>query len=357
MSIRLSGLRIGWGVVAMALCALAVCGAWAADRTGGKPIEFTAPRSDEVTTNLHQLTSRRDGLKQLEEDLYQPLQTFNPKSSLEGVSAPFPHQPAPPLIESKRAKELLERRKNWVFMRPEDLVVEPTVEDILKAPDFGTDGREKTDFGPLRQYYERVATKRPTSIRPGESTDADLFGPVKRPNPAEEIGAQNDANLPAGLKESAQALTKMFEIDKTGDASARVGARSSYSDPFGLSVSTPSKAQVQEHKKFMDDYRSFVDPTWHPVAAADPFSKPVGFPETLQPTKTSASGFPSTANPAPRHGLDAQMDVLNPVLGPAGLPDVNARAVGQSRPALVVPTFEAPKMVAPTFTPTKRSSF
>ena len=357
MSIRLSGLRICWGVVVTGLCALAVCGARAADRTGGKPIEFTAPRSDEVTTNLHQLTSRRDGLKQLDEDLYQPLQQFNPKSSLEGVSAPFPHRPAPPLIESKRAKDLLERRKNWVFMRPEDLVIEPTVEDILKAPDFGTDAREKTDFGPLRQYYERAATKRATSNRPGESTDADLFGPVKKPNPGEEIGAQNDASLPTGLKESAQALTKMFGIDKTDDASARVGARSSYSDPFGLSVSTPSKAQVQEHKKYMDDYRSLVDPTWHPAAAADPFSKPAGFPETLHPAKSPVSGFATAASPATHHGLDAQADILHPILGPAGLPDVTAQALGESRPALVVPTFEAPKVVAPTFTPTKRSSF
>jgi hypothetical protein len=340
----------------MLLCALVVCGAHAADRKGGKPIEFSAPRSDEVTTNLHQLTIR-DSRKQLEEDLYQPLQSFNPKSSLEGVSAPLPRRPAPPLIESKRAKDLLERRKNWVFMRPEDLVTEPTVEDILKAPDFGTDGREKTDFGPLKQYYERLATKRPAPNRPGESTADDLFGPARKPNSGEETSAQNDSILPTGLKESAQALKNMFEADKAGDPSARGGARSSYSDPFGLSVNTPSKAQVLEHKKFMDDYRSLVDPTWHPAAAANPFSQPVGYPEAPQPVKTPASGFASSASPALRHGLDAQRDVLNPMLGPAGLPDVNARAVGQSRPALALPTFEAPKMVAPTFTAPKRSSF
>ena len=132
MSFRLSSLRICCGLVVVAVISLLPCGAQTGGRQRGRSIEFSEPKSDEVTTNLHQLTSKKDGLKQLEEDLYAPLQMFTPKSSLEGVAAPLPRPPAGSVIQSKRAKELLERRKNWVFMTPEDLLAGPTVEEILK---------------------------------------------------------------------------------------------------------------------------------------------------------------------------------------------------------------------------------
>ncbi len=357
MSIRHSVRRIGWGMAAAAWCALALHGAQAADRKGGRPIEFSPARSDEVTTNLNQFSSKNANLKQLEEDLYQPLQSLDPKSSLEGVTAPMPQRPAPSLIESKRARDLLERRRNWVFMRPEDLVADPTIEDILKAPDFKGGDRDKFDLGPMGQFYNRLATKRSLPDRPGQSAVEDLFGPPKKPNSTDDVAAQSDLSLPADLKESAQALKKKFDLDKLDDPLARGMVRNSFSDPFGLGISTPSKAEAEQHKKFMDDYRSLVDPTWHPTAAPNPFSQPVGFPDGTQPAKSPASGFATAASPATHRGLDAQADILNPILGPAGLPDVNARALGQPRSALAAPTFETPKVVAPTFASPKRSSF
>jgi hypothetical protein len=338
-------------------CALAVCGAQAADGKGGRPIEFTPARSDEVTTNLHQFSSKNTNLKLLEEDINQPFRSFNPKSSLDGVTAPIPRRPAPSLIESKRAKDLLERRRNWVFMRPGDLVAEPTIEDILKAPDFGTRDRDKFDLGPMGQFYNRLATKRSSPNRPGQSAGDDLFGPPKKPNSADDVAAQNDLSLPAELKESAQALKKKFDLDKIDDPSARGVTRGSFSDPFGLGISTPSKEQAEQHKKFMDGYRSLVDPTWHPTAAPNPFSQPVGFPDATQPAKSPVSGFATAASTATHRGLDAQTDILNPLLGPPGLPDMNARALGQPRSALAAPTFDTPKVVAPTFASPRRSSF
>lgn len=355
MSIRLSSFWICPGAVAVVLCALMVCSAHAADRRRGRPIEFSSPSSDEVTTNLNQLTSKKDGLKQLEEDFYRPLQSFSPKSSLDGVVAPIPRTPTAPVIQSKRVKELLERRKNWVFMRPEDLVAEPTVEGILKAPDFGMDGREKTDSRSVEQFYQRLATKRPAASRLDQSKEDDLFGSVRKSSSSDETGAHDDSILPYGLKESVEALRNKFEPDKAGDFSARSGTRSSFSDPFGLGDSTQSKEQMLEHKKYMDGFHSQVDPGWQPPAVANSFNPPVGFATAAQPMSSPAASLSHSSSPTPHHGLDAQNDVLNPMLGPPGLPDVNAQALGQSRPALALPTVEAPKQVAPTFTAPKRA--
>jgi hypothetical protein len=355
MSFRLSSLRVCCGLVAVAVSGLLPCGAQTSGRPRSRPIEYSDPKSDEVTTNLHQLTIRRDGMKELEEDLYQPLRSFTPQSSLDGVTAPLPPSPAPPAIQSKRAKELLERRKNWLFARPEDLVAEPTLEEILKTPEYGKDGREKKQTPALDRYYELLATKRSAANRPDQLKDNDLFGPLRKSSPGDETAARGDSDLPNGLKESAQALKNLFGLDAGGDLSAQSGTRGSFSDPFGLGDNTLSKEQVLEHNKIMDQYNSALDPNWHRPAAANPFNQPFGLPEMGQLRKGPAAGLASSPTPAPHTGLDAQMDVLNPMLGPAGLPDVNARALGQTRPALPLPSVETPKVGAPAFVAPRRS--
>jgi hypothetical protein len=355
MSFRLSSFRICCGLVAVAVSSLLPCGAQTGGRQRGRPIEFSDPRSDEVTTNLHQLTIKKDGVNELDEDLYQPLRSFTHQGSLDGVTAPLPSSPAPPVIQSKRAKELLERRKNWIFARPEDLVAEPTLDEILKTPEYGKDGREKKQTPALERYYEHMATKRPAANRPDQRKDDELFGPLKRSSSGEETAARGDSDLPSGLKESAQALKSLFGLEAGGDLSARGGTRGSFSDPFGLGDNTLSKEQVLEHNKLMDQYNSVLDPNWNRPAAANPFNQPFGLPPAGQPLKNPAASLASSPSPAPHTGLDAQMDVLNPMLGPAGLPDVNARALGQTRPALALPSVEAPKVVAPTFAAPRRS--
>ena len=358
MSFRLSSPQICLGAAVLAVSGLLVCSAQAGGKERGRPIEFSVPRSDEVTTNLHQLTSKKDGLKQLEEDLYQPLQSFGPRSSLDGVAAPPPRAPAAPVIQSKRVKELLERRKNWVFMSPEDMLATPTVEDILKTPQFGPDGQEKKDLPALERYYQRLATRRVGVNNPMQSKNEDLFGTPGKSNSRDERAPHEDSNLPSGLRESAQELTKLFEPGNSDSPFAQGATHGSLSDTFGLGNNTLSKEQMQEHKKFMDDYRSIVDPSWHPPAVATPGNPlPIFVPDAASPAGKPAVGLPSSLSPTPRTALDVQMDVINPRLGPPGLPDVNAQALGQTRPTPPLPNSEPTRVapVAPTFTAPKRS--
>ena len=66
MSFRRSSLRVCCGLVAVAVSGLMPCSAQTGGRPRGRPIEYSDPRSDEVTTNLHQLTIKKDGVKELE---------------------------------------------------------------------------------------------------------------------------------------------------------------------------------------------------------------------------------------------------------------------------------------------------
>ena len=358
MSFRFWSLQVWLATATMILSGLVAGNAQTGSKERGRPIEFSLPKSDEVTTNLQQLTSKKDSLKQLEEDLYKPLQSFRPESSLDGVVLPPPRTASATPIPSKRVKELLERRKNWVFMNPEDLVNEPTVEDVLKTPEMGPDGQQQKESPAIERYYNRLSNKRIQTDNPFEPKSEDLFGTPSKPNSRDEHSQPEDANLPSGLKESAHALSKLVESVSSDGRFSRAAPEGGLSDLFGLENQPLSKEQIQEHKKFMDDYRSMVDPSWHPPAVATAENLMSTFAaEPASSAGKPAVGLPSSLSSAAPTALEEQLNVTSPLLGPAGLPDVSAQALGQTRPTL--PTVEPARVMppSPSFAAPKRSFY
>src|SRR5260221_9952051 len=172
----------------------------AGEKEHGRSIEFSERKSDEVTTNLNQMGSRKDGLRQLEDDLGKPFQTFNPRSSLDGVFNIPMRQPNAPAIQSKRAKELIEKQKNWIFMSPEDLAGAPTEADILKLREYDKDGQEKKKSSPLESFMEKQQTERNKSgLKKTDSKDDDLD--LTLTGKDKKLG-RDDSALPEGLRES-----------------------------------------------------------------------------------------------------------------------------------------------------------
>ena len=355
MSFRLSSLRIWFGLLAVAASSLLLGSAQAGEKQRGRSIEFTEPKSDEVSTNLHQLTSKKDSLRQLEEDLYAPLQMFSSKNSLEGVAAPPVRPAAAAVAKTKRMKELQERRRNWIFMTPDDLLAGPTVEEILKSPKYDAKGQEKTELPPMLEYYRRLATQRGSVANPSLPKNDDLFGPPKATNLRDQLASRDDSNLPSGIKESALALKQLSEPDTGADRFGQSTPRNGFTDTFGLDAPAPSKEQVLSHKKYMDEYRTMLDPGWQPPATANPVNPLFGFADAARPAAKPAASLGGLPTVATHKASDAQMDITHPLLGPAGLPDVNAQALGLPRQAQALPTYESPKVVAPTFTAPKRA--
>jgi hypothetical protein len=363
MSFKFSSLHICLAAAALVLSGVLVGNAQSGGKERGRPIEFSLPKSDEVTTNLHELTSKKDSLKQLEEDLYKPLETFSPKSSLDGVVIPPPRTASAPPIQSKRVKELLERRKNWVFMNPEDLIGAPSADDVFKTPQVGPDGQEKKELPPLVRYYRRLSNKQAELDNPLQFKDRDknksedLFGMPGKSDSRDERVPQEDLMIPGGVRERAQELNKLVDSDRSDSHFSQAATHGDFTDTFGLGNQHLSKEQTQEHKKRMDDYRSMVDPSWHPPVVVTPENLLSTLTaDSTSPAGKPAVGLPSALSPAPPSALEAQMDVTSPRLGPAALPDVNSQALGQTRPAPVLPTFEPTRVPppAPTFAVPKR---
>src|SRR6185436_10636005 len=143
----------------VAACSLGL-GGRAAEPQRGRPIEFSDPRSTEIATNLNQLNSKRGGLRELEEDLFKPLQSFSLKGSLDGVEAsPIPVTPARRPL-TRKEKERLEQRRNWFLNSPDDLTRGPTAEEIFNLPEYGPDGKEKSKKTPIEKYYDRLERER-----------------------------------------------------------------------------------------------------------------------------------------------------------------------------------------------------
>jgi len=357
---RLSSLRghRAWALVALG--GLLACAALGAEKERGRPIEFSSSKSDEVTTNLNQLSSKKDSLKELEEDLYKPMQSFMPKS-LDGVAAPPPHSPAKPVIPNKRVKELLERRKNWIFANPKDLTSGPTAEEIFNIPEYGPDGQEKKTLSLLEQYYGQLVTKRSGEPGTGKHKDENSSGDPNSPLPREDSVSRDDANLPPSLRESEQALKKLYEANsgKAGPAPTTV-ARQPFSDIFGLGDNSSSPEKNLEHKKLMEAFQHIYDVKNQQPGAqpgADPAKPPGGGWDTPRGSVTPVAGLESLWGSSRHDGLNPQLGAINPLLTPSGPPDVNAQVMGQPSLTPVVPKTEVPKAGSSdsTFTAPKRA--
>src|SRR5215208_4089959 len=68
----------------------------------GSSIQFSEPKSTEISTNLSQLGGKRDNLMQLEDALSKSLPGFSSKGSLDGTLAPAIRPvPRPVIIPNK----------------------------------------------------------------------------------------------------------------------------------------------------------------------------------------------------------------------------------------------------------------
>ena len=359
MTFRRSSPQICLGAAALAVGGLLVCNAQPQAKQGGRPIVFSVPRGEAVSTNLQQLMSQPDDLKQWQEELYKPPLSLEPESSLDGV-VEFPARPAATsAVQNKRVKDLLERRKNWVFMSPEDLLAAPTVDEILKAPELGPDGQEQKELPAMQRFYKRLATKRSATDNLLQPKTDELFGSPGQSKTPDDLAVHDDSSLPSGLRETAQALQKLFEPGSSDSPFVQGAEHGNLYDTFGLGNNTLSKEQIEAHKKFMDDYRTVLDPTWHPPAVAAPGDPLATLADTASPSAKPPVRLPGLPGTTPPRGLDAQADILNPTPGPAVLPDVNAQALGQTKPALALPQVTPTRLTpaAPSFDAPKRAFY
>lgn len=144
MRFRLSSLNICRAGLAGFVC-LALVGACRGGE-GARNIEVVPLRGTPMDTNFDQTTSTdTDAIKAWAPHAPHP---FQAPTSGRSTMLPRPQQNS---VSTEREKELLDRRKNWVFMAPEDYVSEDGKKDGMEKNGF-----EKKSSTAMERYYQRL---------------------------------------------------------------------------------------------------------------------------------------------------------------------------------------------------------
>jgi hypothetical protein len=295
----------------------------------GRSIEFSQPRNDTVGTNLNQLGTKRESLKELEDDLFKPLQT--PKGSLDGVMAPpvRPSASAPSPAQIQRARELLKRREDWVFMLPEDMVDGLTPEEIFNLRDLDPSRNDKETQSMLERYFNRMQRDKKGN---GDNKEDDFLGLRKseRKRNTSDRGDFSDRydKSENQLTESEKSLKRLFSDDsKGGGFFASPGKTATFAEVFGLNSQAPSEPDKAFEAR-REEFRQLLSQSPAPNGPLASEALELPGDEALRPVLTSPLDTSGRKPFEPGFGAG----------GPAfGLPGVGAAA-----PALSAPNSRSP---------------
>jgi len=242
-------------------------------KTEARP-DTSEQKSSVPPTNSPSFKPKQNGLKQLEQDLFRPFETIAPQGSLDGAFVPpMPEtRPATSSVQNKR-KELMERRRDWVFETPEEILAGPSTDDLINGRDNEKKSDDKSNLSPLERFYERLYNKDKKEItRKGKKRD-DLYDSQKPTTPSDKTDTDDDSDLPFSVRETQREMRKLFAPkERKGDSTAEPG-RNSFSDVFGLGKTTRSREEIEIQRERMDRYKDLLGLPLTPKFENDPLKQ------------------------------------------------------------------------------------
>src|SRR5436190_4496571 len=269
MILRLSSVKSGLALLVSAFCFQFVSYSPAEENRPGRPIEFSDPKSSDISTNT--LGLKKSLLREFEDDLTKSFhRSLDAHNSLDGVAMP-PPQITAPTIQSKRLKEQMEKKKNWVFNTPEDLTSAPTLEELLHLPDYATDPNNKKAGSSIERFYKSLERKRsdgPDNKREKTQNDRDenherdnsnIFG-LRQYELQDDLDSKAEKIVAKDQKQHEGALSRLFD-GKSSAFSAGDSGGSPEVNIFGLGTVSPTVEQVEAHKVYMKKFEALIGPT------------------------------------------------------------------------------------------------
>ena len=217
----------------------------------GRAIEYSEPRNERGITNGTFVSPGQNSLDRMEADLNGPLKTILKGNSLEGMMMPMPQMVPPPMLQPVRNREQMERRRDQMYLSPEDLYSVKSIEDAYKAPELTSDGRKVKDLRPMERWIMQTIES-----GSGGGTNQPNGGPVTGSafmDGKDGLGTVN--GRPDYLKKE---LLKVFHLDADSVAKERAS-----SELFGLGTGfgqeqKVSPAEMQRRDAFME----MMDPNY-----------------------------------------------------------------------------------------------
>jgi hypothetical protein len=245
-----------------------------ADEKKGEPSAEISKVSN--ATNSQSFKPKENGLKRLEQDLFKPFETMAPQGSLDGAFvAPAPEaQAMTPTIQSRRAKELLERKRDWAFETPDEILAAQSTDDILNKRGKEKDSDDKSNLSPLERFYQRLYDKdKKGSTRKGNKNRDELYDSSKSGSLTDQSEADDDADLPLGVRETQHEMRKLLAPKNRKEGSSTEPSGNGFQDVFGLSKSTQSREEMEMQRERMDRYKTLVGLPVTPTFENDPLKR------------------------------------------------------------------------------------
>ena len=302
----------------------------------GQPILFSEPRRDTATSNLNEIVTQKSAPRSLEPGPQKTLDIFSVGDPGANFIMPPLRQLPPPNVNSKRLKELLERRKDRGFETPEDLLTGLTAEEIFKVPELDRDGQEKKKASKMERYYQQL--EREHLGNTNQMKGDDLFGRQKQIDVRDELtffSTEKTRNVAGNA--TAPALKPLFGGDSLSVFPTDTTRSWNPFDGFSFAnVESPAVTRARETR--LQDFRELLSPPAAAGAAVNPFNSTPASPHGVTPS----FGTDSLPGATARSSLPTTT-VGAPVAFPSSTGNQNLMPPPPPRMPLPPPGFELPK--------------
>jgi hypothetical protein len=287
-------------------------------------------------------------------------------------------------MPNKKAQELLERKKNWIFSDPDSLLPGAREkEDPLNAgkdskqqlrdkdaqdPDDDKnqelrDIRKVMKLSPVEEYYlTLVRQKDKTNGKDRDKSDLKKSDGQNKENNQEkdedDQTVSSDPKLPESIRQHEQEIRKLLRSDNPISESSLAGMRPEIPDFFELGKTKDSPEEKLLRKAHMDEYRKLIG---MPIAASSTSDlNPLNIGKELfrsNPNAAANINLPASSSPTWNSAPDPQLGIIpsTPMLPDLGtkmpsLPSFSSASLIPERQQPITvkpptPTFLAPKRV------------
>ena len=277
---------------------------------GGQPIIFSAPQTAVAQPAAPTATTESFQAGALPGTLQAPIQFFNFNPPSDRLPTPARPVDSP---QQQRMKRLLEERKNWTLMTPEEILGATPAEKLLVPPDRDALGREKNPTQ-LERYLERESR-----LRNGPTNSWQSDRAAQRWNTYRD---QNDTSLPDatrdGTSATARNLSQLLSGQRGQDGFLNQNGKAGWA-AFGQPPPQTTPKPDLEQLAAMERFRQLLTPP----AAAEPSPSSKYFPVPKPPVDSFLTQPEFVPNPAGASFTPISSGIARPT-GIAPLPGVTA---------------------------------
>lgn len=284
-----------------------------------EPIEVVPTQGATISTDVNQSeSSKKDFTKMVPG----PDRSWNFDDSQQGIAPSMIPPPTNPAL-SPREKELLDRRRNWVFMTPEELISGERPEEMLGIKEYDKDGKEKEPMTAMERYYEHLLEpNRTLTTNQFDKTDSNPWN--KETNALTGVQPTQDNAHPFESPFDSSQTPEVFRPMRPASFSDVFGTRgdNTEDDPEALRARHEQEQHMESFKQLWDMDRPSGAASASTPAFGNSASSPSAFPSaqpmlgTATPTASGSgtrSGNATQASaPPPFHATPPQPVFVNP---------------------------------------------